>query len=133
MGAGGRLDWLPQETILYEGAGLARRTEVQLDDSATCLLSEMVVLGRGAMGETVSRLAFTDRRQVIRGGRPVWIEPLELLDRHLGQPSASAGIEDARALVGVESTGHGVASPAAISSRSSTIIAPSMWRSPTAV
>lgn len=101
VGAGGRLDWLPQETILYEGAGLARRTEVQLDDNATCLLSEMVVLGRGAMGETVSRLAFTDRREVIRGGRPVWIEPLELLDRHLGQPSASAGIEDARALATV--------------------------------
>ncbi|MDU8945321.1 urease accessory protein UreD [Rhodophyticola sp. MJ-SS7] len=101
VGAGGRVDWLPQETILFEGAGLARRTEIHLDAGAACLLSEMVVLGREAMGETVTNLSFTDMRRVFRSGRPVWTEPLEIGTSQLSEPSASAGLEGARAFATV--------------------------------
>ena len=77
-GPGARLAWLPQETILFDGCALRRRTVVELDGDATFLGCEMLVLGRRAMGETVQRLDILDRREVRRGGRPVLIEPLRL-------------------------------------------------------
>ena len=100
VGAGGRLDWLPQETILYDGAALHRRTEVRLSGDATVLMAEMVVLGRRAMGETVGTLEFEDRRVVTRDGRPVWIEPLRIDGGVIARPGA-AGLAGATALVTV--------------------------------
>lgn len=88
--AGARLDWLPQETILFDGAALQRQTEVSLAGDAVVLMSEMVVLGRAAMGETVDRLAFTDRRAVRRDGVPVLMEPLALATSNLRTVSAAA-------------------------------------------
>lgn len=78
VGAGGRLDWLPQETILFEDSHLARSTQIDLAEDASCLLCESVVLGRHAMGETLQRAQLTDARMVRRSGRPVWAETLRL-------------------------------------------------------
>ena len=78
VGARGRVDWLPQETILYDRAALRRRTEVDLAHDAACLLAETTVLGRPAMGERVTRLDLEDRRIVRRDGRPVWAETLRI-------------------------------------------------------
>lgn len=88
VGAGGRLDWMPQETILFDGAALDRRTLVEMAPDASVLLVELLVLGRAAMGETVRRLSLSDWREVRRGGIPVLIEPLKLSDATLlGQPA----------------------------------------------
>lgn len=78
VGAGGRLAWLPQETILYEDCHLDRVTEVDLAPGATCLLVESVVLGRRAMGEDPARARLSDRRMVRMGGRPLWAEAQRL-------------------------------------------------------
>lgn len=78
VGAGCWLDWLPQETILFEGSALRRDTSIDLAGDAGCLALESVVLGRAAMGETITNLAFDDRRTIRRDGRPVLIEPLSL-------------------------------------------------------
>ena len=64
VGAGADLVWAPQETILFEGADLDRRTEIDLGEGASCLLLEMVVLGRRAMGERPRAARLTDRRRV---------------------------------------------------------------------
>ncbi len=88
VGAGGHLNWLPQETILFEDCHLTRDTHIALAAGATCLLSEVVMLGRRAMGETPVRARLTDRRRVIVAGHPLWAETLRL---------------DARALVDVAS------------------------------
>lgn len=88
VGAGGRLDWLPQETILYDGAVLDRRTRIDLSGDAACLSLEILVLGRQAMGERVRRLELGDRREIRRGGRPVLLDPLRLTSRCLGQRPA---------------------------------------------
>lgn len=85
VGAGGWLDWLPQETILFDEAALNRRTLIDLAPGAGCLALEAVVLGRAAMGETVRNLRFRDRREIRRNGAPFWIDPLAL------DPSALAG------------------------------------------
>ena len=71
VGAGGWLDWLPQETILFDRAALDRRTVIDLAAGAGCLALEAVVLGRAAMGETVRRVRFRDRREIRVGGRAV--------------------------------------------------------------
>ncbi|MFL5322616.1 MAG: urease accessory protein UreD, partial [Microvirga sp.] len=48
---GSRLDWLPQEQILFDGARLRRRLDVEFAASAALTLVESVVFGRVAMGE----------------------------------------------------------------------------------
>ncbi len=88
VGAGAHLDWLPQETILFQDAGLHRKTHIALSGDASVLMVETVVLGRAAMGETVTALDFLDQRKVTRDGTPVLLEPLRLTADTL----ASAGL-----------------------------------------
>ena len=78
VGAGGWLDWLPQETILFDRSSLDRRTVIDLAPGSGCLALEAVVLGRAAMGETVRDLRFRDRREIRRKGATVWLDPLGL-------------------------------------------------------
>jgi len=98
VGAGGRLDWLPQETILYDAAALDRRTEVDLAGDAQVLLCETLVLGRAAMGERVTRLALRDLRRVRRAGRPVLADGVALDAGALAADDAGAGLAGARAV-----------------------------------
>jgi urease accessory protein len=78
LGPDAHLDWLPQETILFDHAALERTTTVSLVAGASCLLLEAAVLGRAAMGEVVRTVALIDRRHVRRNGVPVLMEPLRL-------------------------------------------------------
>jgi urease accessory protein len=105
VGARGWLDWLPQETILFQGAALSRSTRVELGPGAGCLLLEAVVLGRAAMGEVVTRVAFADRREVWQGGRPRLVEPLWIDDAALG--SGIAGLNGARAFASLALVAQG--------------------------
>jgi len=89
--ADGHLDWLPQETILFQRSALARKTRISLGREASCLVLEAVVLGRAAMGETVTEFTLTDRREITRAGRPVLVEPLQLTPEALHHPAALAG------------------------------------------
>lgn len=88
VGTGAHLDWLPQETILFDGSGLHRRTSVALQGDASVLMVETVVLGRAAMGETVKTVDFQDTRRITRDGTPVLIEPLSIQ----GATLASTGL-----------------------------------------
>ncbi|MFN4158286.1 MAG: urease accessory protein UreD [Gemmobacter sp.] len=97
VGEGGWLDWLPQETILFDGASLARAVSIDLAPGAGCLFLESVILGRHAMGETLRGLHFHDRREVLRAGRPVWTEPLALDTRTLARAGGPAILGGARA------------------------------------
>jgi urease accessory protein len=96
LGANASLDWLPQESILFDRSTLARRTVAELGPKARLLLAEMVVLGRAAMGETVAHLQFSDWREVRRAGVPVLVEPLRIADATLR--SGPAGLGGARAV-----------------------------------
>lgn len=98
VGSGSALAWIPQETILFEGAGLSRRTTAELDGDASLLLCEMTVLGRAAMGETLRRVDVRDWREVRRAGRPVLVDPLRLDDPTLARAGAPALLGGARAL-----------------------------------
>ena len=94
VGAGARLTWLPQETILFDRARLTRRIEVELAPDATLLMAEAVVFGRSAMGEAVTEGAFTDRWRVRRDGRLLFAETVRLdgaIARMLAEPAVAGG------------------------------------------
>lgn len=78
VGAGARLDWLPQETILFDGGALSRRLEADLAEDARLLCVEAVILGRTAMDETVRSGALHDRWRIRREGRLVFADDLRL-------------------------------------------------------
>ncbi len=68
VGAGSRIDWLPQETILFDRASLRRRLTVDMASDATLLLVEPLMFGRRAMGETLDQIALSDRIDIRRAG-----------------------------------------------------------------
>ena len=106
VGAGGRLDWLPQETIVFEGSRTRRETEVAVAGDATLLMCDAVVLGRAAMGETVGAALLDDRRSVRVEGRLVHEEHLALTPDALADPGALGG---ARAMATLLLIGPGAA------------------------
>jgi urease accessory protein len=73
-------EWLPQETIVFDGARLARRIDIALAPQARLLAAEMLVLGRAAHGERFARGALFDSWRVRRGGRLAWADALRLDD-----------------------------------------------------
>ncbi|HEX7760765.1 MAG TPA: urease accessory protein UreD [Caulobacteraceae bacterium] len=75
-GASARLDWLPQETILFDGAALSRRLDADLAADARLLVMEAVVLGRAAMGETVRQGELRDRWRIRREGKLIFADDL---------------------------------------------------------
>jgi urease accessory protein len=68
IAAGGCLEWLPQETILFDRCAVDRRLDVDLADDAWFLGVESLVFGRAAMGERVTQAWLRDGIRVRRGG-----------------------------------------------------------------
>ncbi len=66
---GAAMEWLPQESILFDRCAVRRRLEVTMAPDAWFLGVERLVFGRGAMGETVRSLSLRDVIAVRRGGR----------------------------------------------------------------
>ena len=101
--AGARLSWLPQETILFDRARVARRIDIDLAESASLLLCEIVVFGRAAMGERMLHGEFLDRWRVRRGGRLVFAETVRLdgdIGAKLTKPAiANGGVAIGTALI----------------------------------
>jgi urease accessory protein len=64
VGQGARLNWLPQETILFNHSALSRRFDADLAPDAELLVCEPVLLGREAMAETVETGLFEDRWRI---------------------------------------------------------------------
>ena len=107
VGVGGWLDWLPQETILFDASALHRCTTIDLDADAGCLALEALVLGRPAMGEAISRVLLRDTRIIRRDGVSVMHEPL-LIDTAALQ-AGSAVLGGAKAFASLIMVGQGAA------------------------
>ncbi|KPH80595.1 urease accessory protein UreD [Bosea vaviloviae] len=78
VAAAASLAWLPQESILFSGARLARSLTIDLAADASLVASEAVFFGRSAMGETMLRGALRDRWRIRRDGRLVFADDLRL-------------------------------------------------------
>jgi urease accessory protein len=94
VAAGASLAWLPQESILFSGARLARSLTIDLAADASLVASEAVFFGRSAMGETMLRGALRDRWRIRREGRLVFADDLRLegaISETLARQAVGAG------------------------------------------
>jgi urease accessory protein len=97
--ASSHLAWLPQETILFDRARVERRIDIELAESASLLLCEIVVFGRAAMGERMLSGEFVDRWRLSRGGRLVFAENIRL-DGDIGEKLARPAVANGGAAIG---------------------------------
>lgn len=94
VGDGARLDWLPQETIVYDSAALERRMEADIAPDGAFLAVESWIFGRLAMGETITEAHLSDQWRIRRGGELVFAEALRLsgpIAEILDRPAALNG------------------------------------------
>ena len=78
VGAGARIDWLPQETIVFDHAALDRRLDADVAPGGRLLAVEAVLMGRRAMGETLTDASIRDRWRVRRDGRLIFADDVRL-------------------------------------------------------
>lgn len=103
------LTWLPQETILFDGARLRRRIDVDMAPGGRLLACESIVFGRQAHGETVRAGAVRDGWRVRRGGALVWADTLCVEDDIAGQLGRAPAFDGARAMASLVYVGPDVA------------------------
>lgn len=72
------LEWLPQETIVYEGARLNSSMHIELAEHARFIGWEILALGRPAAGEGFANGTATLNWRISRAGRLVYMERLRL-------------------------------------------------------
>lgn len=111
VAAQGWLEWLPQETILFDGARLVRRVEAEVAEGGRLLAAETVVFGRAARGEVFAQGLLHEVWRVRFGGRLVWADALRLDGDIRGRLDAPAAFAGSRALatiayVGADAAAH---------------------------
>lgn len=74
VAAGGVLEWLPQETIAFDGARSELRTRVELEGDARFVGWEVLCLGRPAAGERFTHGEVRPSLELVRDGRVVYLE-----------------------------------------------------------
>ncbi len=96
--AGSWLEWLPQETILFEASRLVRTTTLNLRETARVLAGEILVFGRTASGERLRRGRVREAWEVRRDGRLIWRDAFEMAG-DLADPLAAPACLDGAAAV----------------------------------
>jgi urease accessory protein len=93
LGPGAVLEWLPQETIVYDRARADMSTSIHLQEGAAYMGWEILCLGRTASGERFMQGALRQRAQVMLSGNSLWVERtrLEGNDPLLASPVGLAG------------------------------------------
>lgn len=84
VGSNGRLDWLPQQTILYSHARLKRRFEIDIAADSRLLLAEAITFGRRKSGELPGPGLLHDVWRVRRGDRLIYADAMRL-DGHISE------------------------------------------------
>ncbi len=93
---GATFNWLPQETILYDGASLSRSYDVRLTANSTFLAIEPVVFGRTEMGEKISSVYLKDRWRIWQDDKLTHAEDVAI-GPNLPQSKATLGKANAMA------------------------------------
>ncbi|MBU3824608.1 MAG: urease accessory protein UreD [Candidatus Oceanisphaera merdipullorum] len=74
VAASATLEWLPQETLAFDGTRGKQTFIIELEDDAKCLGWEILGLGRPASELPFVNGHLEQRFQVTRNGRPLWLE-----------------------------------------------------------
>lgn len=94
IGSQARVNWLPQETILFNGSAISRQMTVEMQPDASLLMVEPLVFGRPAMGEQLTEIQFNDRIDIRRAGQPLLLDAMALTgdaQAHLAKPFVANG------------------------------------------
>ena len=89
---GAWLEWLPQQTIVFDGSRLRRRTTLTAASGSRVLAGEVLVFGRVARGESLNRGLVHDEWRVCIGNRLAWADSLHLDGDLTSIFSAPAGL-----------------------------------------
>jgi urease accessory protein len=79
VGAGGSLEWVPQETIFFDNADLVLDHQVRLEKDANYIGCEILCFGRTASGESFNGGRIRQRTRIYRDGKLIWLEQIRLL------------------------------------------------------
>ena len=89
MASGAQLEWLPQPTIVYDGASVDQSLLIELAGQSSTIGAECLVLGRRSMGERFNRGWLRQSIRITRDGQPIWQERTDAsADSSLWQSSA---------------------------------------------
>ncbi|MFZ4537363.1 urease accessory protein UreD [Propionivibrio sp.] len=93
VGVGAILEWLPQETIVFDGARARMQTLVELAADSRYLGWEILCLGRRAAGERFTYGNIGLHTRIERAGQPLWLERGQIAgdDAMLHSPAGWAG------------------------------------------
>lgn len=78
VAAGAVLEWLPQDTLFFNGARFAGETTVHLQGDAQAVLWDVSTLGRRAGNHPFVEGDVTQRLSIYRDGKPLLLERLAL-------------------------------------------------------
>lgn len=84
----GILEWFPQETIAFNGAQFEARTRVDLGAQGQAMGWDILCLGRPASGERFKRGYISQRTEIYRQGKPLFIDHLNIRGGGAGQSGA---------------------------------------------
>jgi urease accessory protein len=90
-GEGATVEWLPQETILYEGSLADIAWHARLAPTARLVAWDIVCLGRTGSGERYAKGSARVTTRIERGGRALWVERGRL-GAGTAAPDAGAGL-----------------------------------------
>lgn len=91
---GAVLEWLPQETILFDQARFRRKTTLDLSSKAQALVGEIIVFGRLASGEEIDQGLLREAWEIKIDDTLIWADALHMEDnfqRQLNHVSAFGG------------------------------------------
>jgi urease accessory protein len=90
---GATLEWLPQESIVFDGARARMETHVSLAADSCFIGWDILCLGRAAAGERFENGRFSLFFRVGRDSRPIWLERggFDGNDTMLSSPAGWAG------------------------------------------
>lgn len=109
------LEWLPQETIFFDGGRLHRKFEATLTKDARLLACEATVFGRTAMGETVRQGFFRDDWRVTIGDRMAYADGFFVngaIQDRLDRPAIGRGHRAFASVLYVGADAKGLLAPA---------------------
>lgn len=78
VAAGGGLEWLPQENILFDAADVRFSAEIDLSGDATLAAWDITCLGRQAQQEVWRTGRYHMAQQIRRDGRLIWNERAQM-------------------------------------------------------
>lgn len=91
LASGAALEWLPRESILFDGSKPDMQLDVELAPGAQFLGWDILCFGRRASGEAWRRGGLRMRSSIRQSGRPLWSERANILPGS-GFDSSPAGL-----------------------------------------